>query len=103
MLLKKNFFLRYFPVICITPLCTPQLLNAYFEPLLQKTLLLAMESVFDKMRKVEIQEKAAEQAKEEASRSCSDILTEVENLKQMVNQARETYDMVVYSCSYFFL
>eukprot|EP00268_Persea_americana_P014614 TRINITY_DN16532_c0_g2_i3.p1 TRINITY_DN16532_c0_g2~~TRINITY_DN16532_c0_g2_i3.p1 ORF type:complete len:609 (-),score=177.23 TRINITY_DN16532_c0_g2_i3:392-2218(-) len=58
-----------------------------------KTLLLAMESVFDKMRKVEIQEKAAEQAKEEASRSCSDILTEVENLKQMVNQARETYDM----------
>ncbi|XXG54410.1 hypothetical protein AAC387_Pa03g2297 [Persea americana] len=59
----------------------------------KKTLLLAMESVFDKMRKVEIQEKAAEQAKEEASRSCSDILTEVENLKQMVNQARETYDM----------
>lgn len=62
-----------------------------------------MESVLNKTREVEIQEKAAEQAKKEASRSGLHILTEVEKLKQMVHQARETYDKVLYSCSYCFL
>eukprot|EP00268_Persea_americana_P014612 TRINITY_DN16532_c0_g2_i1.p1 TRINITY_DN16532_c0_g2~~TRINITY_DN16532_c0_g2_i1.p1 ORF type:complete len:577 (-),score=162.53 TRINITY_DN16532_c0_g2_i1:451-2181(-) len=59
----------------------------------KETLLVAIESVLNKAREVELQEKIAKQAKEEASRVGLDILTEVENVKQMVHQAKETYDM----------
>lgn len=47
------------------------------------------------MREVELQEKAAEQAKEEASRGEFDILIKVEEMKQMLARAKEANNMVV--------
>lgn len=61
---------------------------------MQKTLFLAMESVMGMMREVELQEKAAERAKEEASKGGLDILVKVEELKQMSAHAKEANDMV---------
>ncbi|KAE9460516.1 hypothetical protein C3L33_07512, partial [Rhododendron williamsianum] len=59
----------------------------------KKTLFLAMESVISLMREVELQEKAAEQAKEEAARGGFDILIRVEDLKQMLQHAKEANNM----------
>lgn len=63
--------------------------------MMQKTLFSAMESVMTTMRQVELQEKAAEQAKEEAARGGLDVLVQVEELKKMLAHAREANDMVV--------
>lgn len=65
----------------------------------QRSLFTAMESVINMMREVELQEKAAEQAKEEAAKGGLDILVKVEELKQMLAQAKEANDMVWHVCS----
>ncbi|XP_031263787.1 uncharacterized protein LOC116122020 [Pistacia vera] len=59
----------------------------------KKTLFSAMESVMNMMREVEIQEKAAEEAKIEASKGGLDILTKVEELKHMLTCAKAANDM----------
>ncbi|XP_012435862.1 uncharacterized protein LOC105762620 isoform X2 [Gossypium raimondii] len=53
----------------------------------------AMQSIMNLMREVELQEEAAEQAKEECARGGSDILVKVEELKQMLPHAKEANDM----------
>lgn len=63
--------------------------------MVQKILFSAMERVINMMREVELQEKAAEQAKEEASRGEFDILIKVEEMKQMLARAKEANNMVV--------
>lgn len=63
--------------------------------MVQKTLFSAMESVISLMREVELQEKAAELAKEEAASGGFDILVRVEDLKQMLQHAKEANNMVV--------
>lgn len=60
----------------------------------QRSLFTAMESVINMMREVDLQEKAAEQAKEEAAKGGLDILVKVEELKQMLAHAKEANDMV---------
>ncbi|KAL1065565.1 hypothetical protein V6Z11_D12G005600 [Gossypium hirsutum] len=59
----------------------------------KKTLFQAMQSIMNLMREVELQEEAAEQAKEECARGGSDILVKVEELKQMLPHAKEANDM----------
>ncbi|XP_022758187.1 golgin candidate 5-like isoform X2 [Durio zibethinus] len=59
----------------------------------KKTLFQAMQSIMNLMREVELQEEAAEQAKEEAARGGLDILVKVEELKQMLTHAKEANDM----------
>ncbi|GLT54281.1 hypothetical protein SLA2020_274920 [Shorea laevis] len=59
----------------------------------KKTLFSAMERVINMMREVELQEKAAEQAKEEASMGELDILVKVEEMKQMLARAKEANNM----------
>ncbi|XP_024017349.1 uncharacterized protein LOC112090398 isoform X2 [Morus notabilis] len=59
----------------------------------KKILFSAMESVINMMKEVELQERAAEQAKEEVANGGLDILTRVEELKQMLGHAKETNDM----------
>ncbi|KAF5455075.1 hypothetical protein F2P56_024688 [Juglans regia] len=59
----------------------------------KKTLFLAMERVINMMREVELQEKAAAQAKEEACRGGLDILVKVEEMKQMLAHAKEANNM----------
>lgn len=56
----------------------------------------AMESLISLMREVELQEKAAEQAKEEAAIGGLDILRRVEDLKEMLKHAKEANDMVAF-------
>ena len=63
---------------------------------MQKTLFQAMQSIMILMREVELQEEAAEQAKEEAARGGLDILVKMEELKQMLPHAKEANDMVVH-------
>lgn len=53
-----------------------------------------MESVTNLMRDVEIQEKDAEKTKEEAARGGLDTLQKVEELKKMLEHAKEANDMV---------
>ncbi|CAK7348180.1 unnamed protein product [Dovyalis caffra] len=59
----------------------------------KRTLFSAMESVMNMMKEVELQERAAEQAKEEAASGGLDILVKVEELKQMLVHAKEANDM----------
>ncbi|CAL5425282.1 unnamed protein product [Camellia sinensis] len=59
----------------------------------KKILFLEMESIISLMREVELQEKAAEEAKEEAVRGGLDILTRMEDLKKMLQHAKEANDM----------
>ncbi|XP_019188660.1 PREDICTED: uncharacterized protein LOC109182882 isoform X2 [Ipomoea nil] len=59
----------------------------------KKTMFVAMESLISLMREVELQEKAAEQAKEEAAIGGLDILKRVEDLKEMLKHAKEANDM----------
>ncbi|KAK8718042.1 hypothetical protein V6N13_045291 [Hibiscus sabdariffa] len=58
----------------------------------KKTLFQAMQSIMDLMREVELQEEAAELAKEECAKGGLDILVEVEELKQMLANAKEAND-----------
>ncbi|KAJ9696242.1 hypothetical protein PVL29_008469 [Vitis rotundifolia] len=62
----------------------------------KKTLFSSMDSVMNIMREVELQEKAAQQAREEAARGGLEILTRVEELKEMLQHAKEANGMVVY-------
>ncbi|KAK5813350.1 hypothetical protein PVK06_028799 [Gossypium arboreum] len=59
----------------------------------KKILFQTMQSIMDLMKEVELQEAAAEQAKEEAARGGMDILVKVEELKQMLSHAKEANDM----------
>ncbi|KAM6558611.1 hypothetical protein CsatA_027850 [Cannabis sativa] len=59
----------------------------------KKTLFSAMESIFNMMKEVEIQESAAERAKEEAALGGLDILIKVQELKQMLEHAKEANSM----------
>lgn len=63
--------------------------------MMQKTLFSSMESLINLMREVELQEKAAEQAKIEAALGGSETLIRVEELKKMLEHAKEANDMVV--------
>ncbi|KAK4281138.1 hypothetical protein QN277_012664 [Acacia crassicarpa] len=60
----------------------------------KKTLFSSMESLISLMKEVEIQEKAAEQAKMEAALGGSEILIIVEELKNMLMHAEEANDMM---------
>ncbi|KAL8151575.1 hypothetical protein V2J09_021383 [Rumex salicifolius] len=60
---------------------------------LKKTLFSAMESVLKLMKEVEIEEEIAQQAKEEAVKGGFEIHAKVEELKKMLNRAREANDM----------
>ena len=64
--------------------------------MVQKALFSSMDSVLSLMREVELQEEAAEQAKEEAVRGGLDILDRVQDLKQMLQHAKDANSMVVY-------
>ncbi|KAJ4727514.1 nuclear mitotic apparatus protein 1-like isoform X1 [Melia azedarach] len=59
----------------------------------KKTLFMAMESVMNMVKEVEIQEKAAEEAKKEAEKGDLDILIKVEEIKRMLAHAKEANDM----------
>ncbi|KAK6164690.1 hypothetical protein DH2020_001554 [Rehmannia glutinosa] len=59
----------------------------------KKTLFTSMESVISLMRQVELKERAAEKAKEEAAKGGKNILDKVEELKQMLQHAKEANDM----------
>lgn len=48
------------------------------------------------MREVELQEKAAQKAREEAASGGLEILARVEELKEMLHHAKEANGMVVY-------
>lgn len=63
--------------------------------MMQKTLFMAMESVMNMVKEVEIQEKAAEEAKKEAEKGDLDILIKVEEIKRMLAHAKEANDMVM--------
>lgn len=59
----------------------------------KRTLFSAMESVISLMKEVELQEKAAERAKEEAAEECSEIFKHVDEIKQIIQQAKEANEM----------
>ncbi|MCD7466452.1 hypothetical protein HAX54_003175 [Datura stramonium] len=59
----------------------------------KKTLFSAVETVICLMREVELQEEAAEQAKLEAAKGGLDMLRRVEDLKEMLQHAKEANDM----------
>lgn len=59
----------------------------------KKTLFQAMETVIDLMKQVDLEEEAAELAKQEASSGGLDVLVKVEELKQMLAHAKEANDM----------
>ncbi|KAG1365440.1 hypothetical protein COCNU_12G004400 [Cocos nucifera] len=58
----------------------------------KKTLASALESVINMVKAVELHEERAKQAKEEVIMAGQDILTKVEDLKQMVKHAQESND-----------
>lgn len=62
-----------------------------------------MESLRSMVKEVEIQEKAAEHAKKEALTGGLDVLSKVDDLRQMLQHAKKTNEMVVYLwfCRYF--
>ncbi|XP_076934091.1 uncharacterized protein LOC143600226 [Bidens hawaiensis] len=59
----------------------------------KKMLASAMNSVIDLMKVVESKEKAAEQAEEDATRGCSDILVKVDEVKHALLRAKEANEM----------
>ncbi|XP_010430491.1 PREDICTED: uncharacterized protein LOC104714727 isoform X2 [Camelina sativa] len=59
----------------------------------KRTLFTVMESIMNLMREVELQEKEAEKAKEDAARGGFDTLDKVEELKKMLERAKEANDM----------
>nr|GEU86222.1 hypothetical protein [Tanacetum cinerariifolium] len=75
--------------------CSTELLEQIIEEAKnnKQTLVLAMNSVVDLMKEVEVKEKAAEEVKERAAEGCSDILSKVDELKQALIRAKEANDM----------
>lgn len=69
---------------------------------MQKTLFLAVESIICLMREVELQEEAAEKAKLEAAKGGVDMLKRVEDLKEMLQHAKEANNMVAFLFNYVF-
>ena len=61
---------------------------------MQEKLLSELESVFKLMKEVEYHENAAEQAKKDASKGGLEICARVDELKSMLDRAREANDMV---------
>ncbi|KAK9139628.1 hypothetical protein Scep_009309 [Stephania cephalantha] len=59
----------------------------------KRTLLSSMEAVIKMMREVELEEKAAEQAKQEAANGGLDIHSQAEDIRQMLRAAKEANDM----------
>ncbi|KAL9660144.1 hypothetical protein QQ045_024955 [Rhodiola kirilowii] len=59
----------------------------------KKTLFLSMEAVMNIMREVEAREKAADEAKEDASKGGVEILSRAEELKTMLRKAKEANGM----------
>ncbi|KAL1225091.1 hypothetical protein V5N11_033507 [Cardamine amara subsp. amara] len=59
----------------------------------KRTLFTVMESIMNLMREVELQEKNAEKANEDAARGGFDTLDKVEELKKMLEHAKEANDM----------
>lgn len=55
-----------------------------------------MDSVINLMKQVEVKEEAAKQAKTEAATGGMDLLNQVEELKRMLQHAKETNDMVLF-------
>ncbi|GMI85783.1 hypothetical protein HRI_002247600 [Hibiscus trionum] len=78
-----------------SPTCRIDILEEVIEDAKsnKKILFQTMESIMNLMKEVELQEAAAEQAKEEAARGGIDILVKVEELKQMLPHAKEANDM----------
>lgn len=78
-------------------ICSSQLLDFAIEDATnnKKILVSAMDSVISLMRQVECEEKAAEEAKEEAAKSSLHILAMVDQLEQAQQLAKETNAMVV--------
>ncbi|KAI7749809.1 hypothetical protein M8C21_008461, partial [Ambrosia artemisiifolia] len=75
--------------------CSIELLEEIIEDAKnsKQTLVLAMDSVVDLLREVESKEKAANQAQEEATQGCSDILAKANEVKHALLRAKETNDM----------
>lgn len=67
---------------------------------LQKTLLSAVELVIAMMKEVEVEERAAELAKEESEMGGIDLLTKAEELEKMLVHAKEANDMVPVSLTF---
>ncbi|KAK4766035.1 hypothetical protein SAY87_007677 [Trapa incisa] len=59
----------------------------------KKNLFSAMESVINTMKEVEERERAADQAREEAAHRSSDVWRRIEELKRMIQSAKEANDM----------
>ncbi|MFS7987499.1 hypothetical protein Hanom_Chr11g01023391 [Helianthus anomalus] len=76
-------------------ICSPEYLDEVIEDAKskKKTLVLAMDSVIDLMKAVESKEKDVEQANEDATRGCSDILAKVDEVKHALVRAKEANDM----------
>nr|XP_043622095.1 uncharacterized protein LOC122593713 [Erigeron canadensis] len=81
----------------ITSDCTERVLDSSIQDvqIKKKTVDSAMDSVISLMREVERVEKAAEQANEEASRRCSDIISKVHELQEAQQQVKMTNEMLV--------
>lgn len=62
---------------------------------MQKTLLTVMDSVMNLMKEVELQENGAEKSRVEAASGGLDTLEKVEELKKMLEHAKEANDMVI--------
>lgn len=62
----------------------------------QEALFSAMKPVVSLMMEVELKEEAAERAKAEAEKAGAHILYKVQELKQMLQHAREANDMVIF-------
>ncbi|KAI7752366.1 hypothetical protein M8C21_032629 [Ambrosia artemisiifolia] len=75
--------------------CSTEYLDEVIEDAKNKkeTFELAMNSVIDLMKAVESKEQDAEQANENATRGCSDILAKVDEVKHALVRAKETNDM----------
>ncbi|KAK4776313.1 hypothetical protein SAY86_005001 [Trapa natans] len=61
----------------------------------RKNLFTAMESVINTMKEVEERGRAADQAREEAAHRSSDVWRRIEELKRMIQSAKEANDMII--------
>ncbi|KAK4766034.1 hypothetical protein SAY87_007676 [Trapa incisa] len=61
----------------------------------RKNLFSAMESVINTMKEVEERGRAADQAREEAAHRSSDVWRRIEELKRMIQSAKEANDMII--------
>ncbi|KAM7256981.1 hypothetical protein ACFE04_012722 [Oxalis oulophora] len=78
-----------------TQICDVELLEEIIEDSrnTKKNLVLAVETIMNKIKEVEQQENAAEKAKEEVAEAGLDTLKKVKELKQMLSHAKEANDM----------